>query len=92
MRAKIKSKGVNMHFLQNFNFAHLGDMCVCSMFPKSTHETFSQKLYQIFKDHKRFVKPKLARSDFSILHYAGEVTLVPEFCCKLLLLSKVGVH
>ncbi|EXC31921.1 Myosin-J heavy chain [Morus notabilis] len=43
------------------------------MFPKSTHETFSQKLYQIFKDHKRFVKPKLARSDFSILHYAGEV-------------------
>ncbi|XP_062073083.1 myosin-9 [Humulus lupulus] len=43
------------------------------MFPKSTHETFSQKLYQTFRDHKRFIKPKLARSDFSILHYAGEV-------------------
>ncbi|KAI9182024.1 hypothetical protein LWI28_021238 [Acer negundo] len=43
------------------------------MFPKSTHETFSQKLYQTFKDHKRFIKPKLARSNFTIVHYAGEV-------------------
>ncbi|KAJ4822121.1 hypothetical protein Tsubulata_002847 [Turnera subulata] len=43
------------------------------MFPKSTHETFAQKLYQTFKDHKRFIKPKLARSDFTIVHYAGEV-------------------
>ncbi|XP_048430088.1 myosin-16-like isoform X7 [Pyrus x bretschneideri] len=43
------------------------------MFPKSTHETFSTKLYQTFKDHKRFIKPKLTRSDFTIVHYAGEV-------------------
>ncbi|PON62582.1 Myosin, partial [Parasponia andersonii] len=43
------------------------------MFPKSTHETFSQKLYQTFKDHKRFIKPKLTQSDFTIVHYAGEV-------------------
>ncbi|KAG0482871.1 hypothetical protein HPP92_010955 [Vanilla planifolia] len=43
------------------------------MFPKSTHETFSQKLYQTFKSHKRFVKPKLSRTDFTICHYAGEV-------------------
>ncbi|KAM6565183.1 hypothetical protein CsatB_025181 [Cannabis sativa] len=43
------------------------------MFPKSTYETFAQKLYQTYRDHKRFVKPKLARSDFSLLHYAGEV-------------------
>ncbi|KAL8215013.1 hypothetical protein R6Q57_004462 [Mikania cordata] len=43
------------------------------MFPKSTPDTFSQKLYQTFKTHKRFVKPKLARSDFIIAHYAGEV-------------------
>ncbi|CAA6659271.1 unnamed protein product [Spirodela intermedia] len=42
------------------------------MFPKSTHETFSQKLYQIFKAHKRFIKPKLSRTDFTIAHYAGE--------------------
>ncbi|XP_052169870.1 myosin-9-like isoform X5 [Diospyros lotus] len=43
------------------------------MFPKSTHETFSQKLYQTFKSHKRFIKPKLSRTDFTIAHYAGEV-------------------
>ncbi|PIN04045.1 Myosin ATPase [Handroanthus impetiginosus] len=43
------------------------------MFPKSTHETFSEKLYQTFKSHKRFIKPKLARTDFTIAHYAGEV-------------------
>ncbi|XP_052193140.1 myosin-11-like [Diospyros lotus] len=43
------------------------------MFPKSTHETFSNKLYQTFKGHKRFVKPKLSRTDFVISHYAGEV-------------------
>ncbi|OMP09316.1 IQ motif, EF-hand binding site [Corchorus olitorius] len=43
------------------------------MFPKSTHETFTQKLYQTFKDHKRFVKPKLARTEFTIVHYAGEM-------------------
>ncbi|KAL4184475.1 hypothetical protein AMTRI_Chr10g225820 [Amborella trichopoda] len=43
------------------------------MFPKSTHETFSQKLYQTFKPHKRFIKPKLSRTDFTIAHYAGEV-------------------
>ncbi|XP_022991201.1 myosin-11-like [Cucurbita maxima] len=43
------------------------------MFPKSNHETFSQKLYQTFKNHKRFTKPKLARSDFTIVHYAGDV-------------------
>nr|KYP51170.1 Myosin-Vb [Cajanus cajan] len=49
-----------------------------SMFPKSTHETFAQKLYQTFKDHKRFIKPKLARSDFTVVHYAGEVQYQSE--------------
>ncbi|CAM0943043.1 unnamed protein product [Alopecurus aequalis] len=42
------------------------------MLPRSTHETFAQKLYQTFKNHKRFVKPKLSRSDFTICHYAGD--------------------
>jgi len=46
----------------------------CSMFPRSTHETFAQKLYQTFKNHKRFSKPKLSRSDFTICHYAGDVS------------------
>ncbi|VFQ81338.1 unnamed protein product [Cuscuta campestris] len=44
------------------------------MFPKSTHETFSQKLYQTFPRNKRFIKPKLSRTSFTISHYAGEVT------------------
>ncbi|GAB2254307.1 hypothetical protein Droror1_Dr00022116 [Drosera rotundifolia] len=44
------------------------------MFPRSTHETFAQKLYQTFSSHKRFSKPKLSRTDFTICHYAGDVT------------------
>ncbi|XP_061374694.1 myosin-6-like [Gastrolobium bilobum] len=44
------------------------------MFPRSTHETFAEKLYQTFKDNKRFSKPKLSRTDFTINHYAGDVT------------------
>ncbi|KAL5538472.1 hypothetical protein UlMin_045759 [Ulmus minor] len=48
------------------------------MFPRSTHETFAQKLYQTFKNHQRFSKPKLARSDFTICHYAGDVTYQTE--------------
>ncbi|CAM0882392.1 unnamed protein product [Alopecurus aequalis] len=44
------------------------------MFPKSTHETLSQKLYEKFKNHKRFAKPKLSRTAFTIQHYAGDVT------------------
>ncbi|KAI3730239.1 hypothetical protein L1987_61408 [Smallanthus sonchifolius] len=48
------------------------------MFPRSTHETFSNKLYQIFKNHKRFIKPKLSRTDFTIAHYAGEVQYQSE--------------
>ncbi|XP_043719718.1 myosin-6 isoform X1 [Telopea speciosissima] len=48
------------------------------MFPRSTHETFAQKLYQTFKNHKRFSKPKLSQSDFTICHYAGDVTYQTE--------------
>ncbi|CAN1144752.1 XI-2 [Linum perenne] len=49
------------------------------MFPRSTHETFAQKLYQTFNGHKRFSKPKLARTDFTVCHYAGDVTYQTEF-------------
>ncbi|XP_059632269.1 myosin-8-like [Cornus florida] len=49
------------------------------MFPRSTHETFAQKLYQTFKDHKRFSKPKLSSTDFTIRHYAGDVTYQTDF-------------
>jgi myosin-5 len=56
--------------------AYLVSTSFYSMFPKATHETFSQKLYQTFKDHKRFIKPKFTRSDFTIVHYAGEVSFI----------------
>ncbi|OIV92532.1 hypothetical protein TanjilG_02295 [Lupinus angustifolius] len=49
------------------------------MFPKSTHETFAQKMYQTYKAHKRFSKPKLARTDFTINHYAGDVTYQADY-------------
>ncbi|KAL4564780.1 hypothetical protein LXL04_028851 [Taraxacum kok-saghyz] len=42
------------------------------MFPRATHETFAEKLYQTFSNHKRFSKPKLAKTDFTICHYAGD--------------------
>eukprot|EP00850_Spirogloea_muscicola_P024021 SM000424S15774 [mRNA] locus=s424:4361:16524:- [translate_table: standard] len=44
------------------------------MFPRSTHETFATKLYQAFSNNPRFTKPKVSRTDFTIDHYAGQVT------------------
>ncbi|KAH0857951.1 hypothetical protein HID58_086212 [Brassica napus] len=41
-------------------------------------DLIEKKLYQTFKNHKRFTKPKLARSDFTICHYAGDVTYQTE--------------
>ncbi|KHN21355.1 Unconventional myosin-Va [Glycine soja] len=49
------------------------------MFPKSTHETFAQKMYQTYKGHKRFSKPKLSRTNFTINHYAGDVTYQADY-------------
>lgn len=64
---------------------------ICSMFPKSTHETFCNKLYQTFKVHKRFVKPKLSRTDFNIAHYAGEARyVIITFSCLLVLFKYQG--
>nr|GFA35058.1 myosin-17-like [Tanacetum cinerariifolium] len=48
------------------------------MFPKSTHETFAQKMYQTYPKHKRFVKSKLSRTSSIIAHYAGEVTYLAD--------------
>ncbi|XP_057957772.1 myosin-15 [Malania oleifera] len=44
------------------------------MFPKSTHETFSTKLFQHFRAHQRLEKAKFSETDFTICHYAGKVT------------------
>ncbi|CAL9184012.1 unnamed protein product [Musa hybrid cultivar] len=49
------------------------------MFPRSTHETFAQKLYQTLKNNKRFIKPKLSCTNFTICHYAGEVTYQADY-------------
>ncbi|EES03165.2 hypothetical protein BDA96_03G215100 [Sorghum bicolor] len=49
------------------------------MFPRSTHETFAQKLYTTFKNNKRFAKPKLSRTDFTVVHYAGDVTYQADY-------------
>ncbi|KAJ8767312.1 hypothetical protein K2173_017356 [Erythroxylum novogranatense] len=44
------------------------------MFPKSTHETFSTKLFQNFRAHSRLGRAKFSETDFTISHYAGKVT------------------
>lgn len=44
------------------------------MFPKSTHATFSTKLFQNFRAHPRLEKAKFSETDFTISHYAGKVT------------------
>jgi myosin-5 len=45
-------------------------------FPAATHDDFAQKLYGApsVSGSARFSKPRLARSDFTVAHYAGEVT------------------
>ncbi|CAL5398354.1 unnamed protein product [Camellia sinensis] len=59
-----------VEFVDNQDVLDLIEKC---MFPKSTHETFAQKMYQTYKGHKRFSKPKLARTAFTVNHYAGDV-------------------
>ncbi|KAL3497415.1 hypothetical protein ACH5RR_040147 [Cinchona calisaya] len=44
------------------------------MFPRSTHATFSNKLFQNFRAHLRLEKAKFSETDFTISHYAGKVT------------------
>jgi len=43
------------------------------MFPKSTHETFSTKLFKHFASHPRLEKEKFSETDFNLSHYAGKV-------------------
>ncbi|XP_021738908.1 myosin-15-like [Chenopodium quinoa] len=48
------------------------------MFPKSTHNTFTTKLFQNFQSHPRLEKAKFSRTDFTVSHYAGKVTYQTE--------------
>ncbi|PIA43173.1 hypothetical protein AQUCO_02000543v1 [Aquilegia coerulea] len=44
------------------------------MFPKSTHGTFSTKLFQCLQTHKRLERAKFSETSFTVFHYAGKVT------------------
>ncbi|PQP99256.1 myosin-15 [Prunus yedoensis var. nudiflora] len=44
------------------------------MFPKSTHQSFSTRLFQLFRAHPRLEKAKFSETDFTMSHYAGKVT------------------
>ncbi|PWA59765.1 myosin-6 [Artemisia annua] len=46
------------------------------MLPRSTREKFREKRYWTFKDHKRFNKPNVAITDFTICHYVGDCSVV----------------
>lgn len=50
----------------------------CSMFPKSTHGTFSTKLFQHFPSHARLAKAKFSETDFTISHYAGKACHISQ--------------
>lgn len=51
---------------------HLFLVLKCSMLPKSTHGTFTTKLFQNFQSHKRLQKNKFSQADFTLSHYAGK--------------------
>ncbi|WZY68274.1 hypothetical protein YC2023_000514 [Brassica napus] len=46
------------------------------MFPRSTHESFSMKLFHNCKTHPRLEKPKFSETDFTLSHYAGKASRV----------------
>ncbi|KAH9653095.1 Myosin-15 [Citrus sinensis] len=62
------------------------------MFPKSTHATFSTKLFQNFRAHPRLEKAKFSETDFTISHYAGKAHKNRDYVvvehCNLLSSSK----
>ncbi|ONM40812.1 myosin1 [Zea mays] len=42
-------------------------------------DLIEKKLYTTFKNNKRFAKPKLSRTDFTVVHYAGDVTYQADY-------------
>ena len=55
-------------------------LCLLSMldeeckFPSGSDASLLGKLHQTLEKHKFYVKPRLSRTAFGVLHYAGEVT------------------
>ncbi|GJW97303.1 myosin-15 isoform X1 [Tanacetum coccineum] len=58
------------------------------MFPKSTHETFANKLFQNLQAHPRLGKAKFSETDFTISHYAGKASHRPSMSRKKSFLDK----
>ena len=51
------------------------------MFPKSTHQSFSTRLFQIFRAHPRLEKAKFSETDFTMSHYAGKACYMSLHIC-----------
>jgi myosin protein heavy chain len=50
-------------------------------FPKATDKTFVDKLIAQHSTHPKFEKPDFrAEADFSMIHYAGKVSLLVSDC------------
>ncbi|CAL0322684.1 unnamed protein product [Lupinus luteus] len=67
----------NEKLQQHFNEKPIGIIALLDeacMFPRSTHETFSTKLFHHCKPHPRLEKEKFSQTDFTLSHYAGKVT------------------
>lgn len=50
---------------------------MCSKLGNSTPEKFCLQLYKSFSSNARFTKSRMSRTDFTIKHYAGLVSLLP---------------
>ncbi|PSS15490.1 Myosin-17 like, partial [Actinidia chinensis var. chinensis] len=56
--------------------AHLGGRS--GVEGRTVEQQVLEKLYQTFAKNKRFTKPKLSRTSFTISHYAGEVNYLAD--------------
>jgi len=61
------------------------------MFPRSTHESFSMKLFQNFRFHPRLEKPKFSETDFTLSHYAGKASLARGHSLMLFCFVKISI-
>ncbi|KAK2989432.1 hypothetical protein RJ640_018750 [Escallonia rubra] len=75
-----RKEEINWSYIEFIDNQDVLDLIEKVMFPKSTHETFSNKLFQNFRGHPRLNKEKFSETDFTISHYAGKA-------CHMLLVT-----